>query len=46
MVIKTIGYYRFIAPAILFKKGIPLTKENIEAEAQRLFEEQNKKSNI
>ena len=43
---KTIDYYRFIAPIYLFKKGIPLTKENIEAEAQRLFEEQNKNSNI
>ena len=43
---RTLAYFKFIAPMYLFKKGIPLTKENIEAEAQRLFEEQNKNSNI
>lgn len=36
---KTLAYYRFIAPAYLFKKRIPLTKANIEAEAQRLYNE-------
>lgn len=33
---KTLKYYKFIAPANLAIKGLPISKENIEAEAKRL----------
>lgn len=36
---KSLIYYKFIARAILFKNGVPITKENIEAEAIRLQEQ-------
>lgn len=29
---KTEGYYKFVALATLFKRGVPFTKENIEIE--------------
>lgn len=42
---KAYGYYKFIAPVSLLKKGLPITQENIEAEAKRLQEQDEKLQN-
>lgn len=34
---KPLAYYRFIAPACLAMRGMPITPETIEVEAQRLY---------